>query len=310
MTALLAQLIASLVTFRPKTWPSHVRTLEARRRDTPIGDSGYTPRSLCNAWFAVTPLQSALAALSAIPLDLAYDEYNRSTIADFQSVLEHFDEWEGDKEEKEAQQYNEARVTGPPIEEGVLVMLTKGSPERQTGGKLMPRADGPYLVHKLTSPHNAILANPFTKALLYEGRPQATSRMILFHFPIELLVPTGSEAQDFTNLDFEARMPLQEVSALLLGDFVAYELGDAGEETVTLGVVDGIHNEQSLVIVRCVAPSGPGPWQRKIWSLAQRDGAPDKDQVSYEKLVARCELENNRLTNASVDLLRSRGVAI
>ena len=67
MTALLAQLIASLVTFRPKTWPSHVRTLEARRRDSPIGDSGYTPRSLCNAWFAVTPLQSAKTFQTHMP---------------------------------------------------------------------------------------------------------------------------------------------------------------------------------------------------------------------------------------------------
>ena len=99
-------------------------------------------------------------------------------------------------------------MAGFLIKEGVLVMLTKGSPERQTGGKLMPRADGPYLVWKLTSPHNAVLADTFTKSPLYEGRPQATSRMVLFHFPTSLIVPTSPESLDSTNLDFEARMPL------------------------------------------------------------------------------------------------------
>ena len=116
--------------------------------------------------------------------------------------------------------------------------------------------------------------------------------------------------KDPENLDFETRMPEPEVLSLLPNDFVAFETGEAGEETATLGALESLHQEQMACTVKLMSPSGPGPWQQKTWNLSQRDGSPIKEQIGFHKLIARCELENNRLTQASVDTLRSRGVAI
>ena len=121
------------------------------------------------------------------------------------------------------------------------------------------------------------------------------------------MMPVGSEINETSNLDPEMRMPLSESSALQLRGFVAFQIG---EETITLAVIDAIHLEQSLVTVRVMVPAGPGPWQGKTWSLDLKGGTPNKDQVETSKLIARVELEGNRLTTATVELLRPRGVAI
>ena len=59
-----------------------------------------------------------------------------------------------------------------------------------------------------------------------------------------------------------------------------------------------------------VAPTEPGSWQQKSWTLSQWDGAPIREHIGSHKLIARGELENSRLTQATMEILRSRGVAV
>jgi hypothetical protein len=310
MTALLSQLISEMVRLRPKTWPNHVRTLEARQRDHFIGDSGFSPRALCNAWFAVTPLQSSLQAVEAIPLDLVYDEWLRSMLTDFKDIARDFDLWESEREDKQAELYNETRVRGPTIEAGSLVLLAKGNSERASGGKLLPRADGPYLVKEKVGDHSVILTELGSGRSIYEGRPQATSRCIHFEFPASLVVPTDAEKLDPRSVDFVSRMPQPEIDALHPGDILAVEVGDVGDESVRMVSLEVMHANQSLCTTRGMVAAGPGPWHHRTWALEMKDGATVQEQHALERLISRVELEGNRLSSASVDLLRSRGVSI
>ena len=69
----------------------------------PSSPAGWTPRSSANAWFAVTPLQSALSAVAATPADLPYEEHNADMIKDYQGILKDFDGWDEEEEAKRAQ---------------------------------------------------------------------------------------------------------------------------------------------------------------------------------------------------------------
>lgn len=310
MTALLSQLVRDLVASRPRTWPKHIRLLEARQRDHFLGASGVTPRALCNAWYGVTPLQSSLAALDSTPLDLIHDDWLKEKLRDHQQLNREFDTWEAELEEQNADRYNEQKVRGPPVQVGTLVLLVKGNPELTTGRKLLPKADGPYLVLEKPSEHQVVLGELGTKVPIYGGRPQSTSRCIHFHFPASLVMPTSAEQLDPTQLEFEFRMPDSEVAELIVGDMIAVEVGGLGAEEVRLGLLDAVHQGQGLVSLRGMVASGPGPWHQRLWSLELRDGAAVLEQHAVGKLISRVGMEANRLTPGSVESSRQRGVGI
>ena len=56
-----------------------------------------------------------------------------------------------------------------------MVMLSKGDPEKLTGGKLMPRADGPYVILEARGAHNVVLGDPKTKEPILGGKAQTTA---------------------------------------------------------------------------------------------------------------------------------------
>ncbi len=105
-------------------------------------------------------------------------------------------------------------------------------------------------------------------------------------------------------------MSKQEVESLEVGDSVAVEVGDAGEGEVSLGVLESKHEAQASVVCKNLAASGPGPWIAKIWGLEHRGGAVVKTHHPLDRIIARVEMQNNRLSPGSVELLRSRGVGI
>ena len=123
-------------------------------------------------------------------------------------------------------------------------------------------------------------------------------------------MPTADEQSISNNLDFETSMPGSEINSLQSSDFLAYETGEIGKDTSILGAVESVHPEQEVCTVKVMAPTGPEPSQQKPWTLSQRDGATTREQIRFHKLTVRCELENNRLTQDPIDVLRSRGATI
>ena len=307
MTAMLSTLLQSMVKERPKDWPNHVRTLEARIRDRPIGTSGCTPRSIVSGWFNVTPLQSALSLVREIPPDLPFSDWVRDLVADHIRLADSWDVWRAEQDAKEEEAFNEREVRGRNFQVGELVLLQKGSLERRAGGKLLPRADGPYLVVEKPNEHTAVLGDPFTKTPVLEGRGQAVSRLIRFNFPVELLSPTEEERKDTEQLTATIQtLGDEEAARLVEGDIVAYVVGDQAG----LLVVDETHKEQALVSGRKLAPTGPGSWSQRTWQIEQRGGSAVRGQEAYRDLLCLVELEEGKLTPASVESLRSSGVVL
>jgi len=313
MTALLAMLVERLVQTRPDTWPEHLRTLECRCRDKTIGKSGFTPRSLVAGWFGVTPLQSALAMIGEIPSDLPYDEWVRNLVADHQELATAWDEWRAEAEAKEDEYYNERMVCGRQIEVGELVLLQKAETERRAGGKLLEKADGPYEVVKKPSPHTAMLAEPYSKEVVLEGRPMPVARLIRWAFPKELPKPTAAELES-GDADYARRMTRAEILLLQPNDLVcaAVEDKDAdGDDCATVVMVDAVHMEQERVSGRRMEPQGTGPWAQRLWALARNaDGSDGVTQVPFKDLLAQVELEAGHLTGASAEMLKKVGVIL
>ena len=123
-------------------------------------------------------MQSALALIEEIPPDLPYNEWVRELISDHQELAHMWDEWSAEVEAKEEEYYNERQVRGAQAKVGDLVLLQKAETERRAGGKLLPRADGPYEVATKPSEHTVTLTCPFTHRPVLEGRSQPVARCI------------------------------------------------------------------------------------------------------------------------------------
>ncbi len=89
----------------------------------------------------------------------------------------------------------------------------------------MPRADRPYIILKMPSEHTAVLGSVPDRKPAYGGPPQNTSRLILFHFPSSLVVPTESERENLEEVEFQDRMNAAERADLVAGMVVAIEAG-------------------------------------------------------------------------------------
>lgn len=304
MTALMAMLLQSVVAKMASKWPQHTRTLEARIRDKPLGGSGLTPRAIANAWFATTPLQSALGAVEEIPRDLPYHEFLVSLVADFHVLNEEWQSWELEADRKAEEWYNEQKRSGRGFKEGELVLLAKGELERKAGGKLLPRADGPYAIATLPSEHVATLEDPFSKRPVYDGRPQSTSRLVHFMFPRAALVPTDSERRDAELVEFGEVMPAGEAELLQEKDVVAVKDGDSA----FLIVVDSNHNAQREVTGRRLTATGSGAWAGRVWVVDPTVAETGLSREKYEDLLCVVELENARLTPGSIETMRKKAI--
>jgi hypothetical protein len=274
-----------------------------------LGDSGVTPRALVCGWFAITPLMSSLAAVNEIPADLPHEEFNRALVRDVQEISKVFDEWEAEEHERMEAWYNEEKRAAPKVNVGDLVLLAKGNPEKLTGGKLMPRADGPYEVKQMPNSHTVVLVDPESGKLILEGRPQTTARCILFRFPKHLLVPLRGRDEEGDS-EYKLTMSDEDISVLQIGDLVSYIVDDDGDEHVGLLLIEGLHLAQHQVTGRELEAPGPGAWSQRTWAITLENGVPKRGMVPYAKVLAKVELENNRLTGGSLETLRARGVAV
>jgi transposase InsO family protein len=309
MSALLSILINSLVEARPENWPDHLRTLECRCRDKVIGRSGCTPRGLVNGWFNVTSLQSALALVEEIPPDLPHDEFVRELIKDHQDLAQRWDEWRADEEAKEEAYYNEKQVRGHQVKVGDLVMLAKGETERRAGGKLPPKADGPFEVASKPNEHTVTLKRPQTGEPVLGGRPMPASRIILFRFPKELMQPVGAEERAEAEEGL-TRMREAEAALLQVNDVVCYETSLADGTGAALLIVDAVHGEQKAVSGRKLRAVGQGPWKERVWQVDAGAEALERGQVGFADLLCRVELENSKLSGGSVEAMRNSGVVL
>jgi len=305
MTALLSIMIQGLVISRPQEWDLHLRTLECRLRDKRIGKSGVTPRAIIAGWFSVTPLQSALGMVEQIPADMPINQFVRDLVRDHQEIAERWEEWRQQCEEKEKEQYNEREARGRSIEVGELVLLQKGEIERNAGGKTLPKADGPYEVLSKPSDRTAVLGDPFSKAPILDGRSQTVARLVRFEFPKSLLQPTKKEKEEE---GIGARYSMSEAESKLLqpNDVVVHEEG----EDAALLVVDFVHQEQKHVTGRKLTASGPGAWSQRVWKVEVTADSTVRGQVTFAQLLCRVELEQNKLTAGSLELMKKTGVIV
>ena len=147
----------------------------------------------------------------------------------------------------------------------------------------------------------------FAKTAVLEGRGQAVSRLIRFNFPVELLSPTEEERKDPEQLAATIQtLGSEEAARLVEGDIVAYSVGDQAG----LLVVDETHEEQALVSGRKLVPIGLGAGPQKSWQIEQRGGGAVRSQEAYHDLLCLVELEEGKLTPASVETLRGSGVVL
>ena len=275
-----------------------------------MGDSGITPRSLVNGWYSITPLMSALAAATQIPADLPYEEHVKGLLADTIEICSEFDRWEADERDRMEAWYNEGRrATRLKFKKGDLILLAKGNPERLTGGKLMPQADGPYEITEMKGEHNATLVHSISGEKILEGRPQTTARFVYFGFPKELIVPQPGLDKP-AEYEFGSGMSEEELQNIFPGDVVAYVIEKEGEELVGLLLCEGKQEAQKMMSGKDLVAPGPGSWGQRIWQLQTDEGVERRNQISYSDLLCRIELQNNRLANGSLDALRTKGVAV
>ena len=312
LTALLAILIQNLVESRPDTWTDHVRTLECRCRDKIIGKSGCTPRSIIAGWFNVTPLQSALSLLEEIPPDLPFSDWVRQLVSGHQTLSQQWEEWTAECDAKEEEYYNERNVRGQQIKVGELVLLQKAEGERRSGGKLLPRADGPYQVLSRPSEHTATLGDPWTAAPILEGRTMPVARCIRFDFPRELLQPAAAEMGDAEQVENGLRLSESEFGLLQQNEVVCYGVDGDDEEgtSAALVIVDMVHPEQQRVSGRRLKAQGSGPWRERLWQVDAAQGEGSTVHLPKTDLLCVVELQDAKLTAGSIEAMRKVGVVL
>lgn len=261
-------------------------------------------------WYNVTSLQSALALVEEVPPDLPFDEFCRELVKDHLDLAQKWETWREEVEAMEEQYYNERHVRGKQVFVGDLVLLQKGSGERSSGGKLLPRADGPYEVDVKPSDHTAKLKTPRGGTPVLEGRPQPMARIIPFAFPKALMQPAGSELQDKEMT--ETTMVMTEAQILLLqaNDVVCYAAEDSEGPGAGLIIVDAVHSEQQRVSGRKLKAQGPGPWKDRVWQVEVVAETAEKAHLPFADLLCQVELEGAKLTQGSHEAMRKSGVVL
>ena len=102
-------------------------------------------------------------------------------------------------------------------------------------------------------------------------------------------------------------MSAKEATKLGDGNVAAYA---SGSDLVGLLVVDATHPEHAFVSGRGLVPTEQGSCSQRRWAVDVRQGAAVRGQEAYKDLLCLVELEDGRLTPASMEALRGVGVVL
>ena len=200
------------------------------------------------------------------------------------------------QEQKANQLYNETRTRGKTIREGDLVMLLKGYQENEQAlaTKLLPKAEGPYLVLEMPTPQNVILGHPGNKQPIDRCKNHSTiaaDRCVFFPVKLEHLV------EEPRSPEFSALEKLQPNQVLAL---------NTQHQDVYLGVICSNFPERACVLIKPMTPENrtARQFKDKVWKETTTTLL-----VGYVQCLGVVELnEARQLTDESCEQLRILGV--
>ena len=295
--AYLAILIEAYARSNPRKWPLYIRHLEHRLRHKTIVDD-ITPFSAVHGFKGSSALKSALGALTEIPSDIIWADWLRQIVDETKIIMSTLSEHWATQAAQRSRRHGEKKPE-PSFAEGELVLMTKPFYEKGTG-VILPQCDGPFSIHRMPTPHTALLLDALTGEPAVEGKAFSVARLIKFRFPKEWAGAEGAELRDGANLP-----------QVKVGEFVCVSPKTSQFSRIHVARIDRIYREQGLLDVTLYwVPPGnrTGPWQARRWAVWSEQGAIKKEVVNQEELVCRVELKEEALTQQSLEALTACGV--
>jgi hypothetical protein len=206
-------MVESLARAAPRKWPKFIRWIEhkLRHKTIPLPDGkSTTPYACIHGFFGSSTLQTSLAALDDIPLDLVVHPWLEEIVTESRRVSDAL-ATKADAVAKARSQKQKEGKTFVRFSAGQMVLLQKPFYEKGQG-LILPQCDGPYLVARVHNDHTVILADPLPGASYLGGQRVSTMRLVHFHYPFEALGDHFDEAAEAPALPLAAH------------DFVCIEL--------------------------------------------------------------------------------------
>ena len=295
----LAILVDTYVRSNPRKWPTYLRFVEHKLRHKTLV-TGVSPYSAIHGFLGSSALSTALGAIEEMPEDMIWADWLHAIVSETKTIAATLSEHWATEAATRARRHAETKPE-PDFVEGELVLLSKAFFEKGVGA-ILPQCDGPFTVCRLPTTHTALLTDTLTGEPIFDGRPVSVARLIRFHFPVDWGGPEAAEVSPEQN----------RVRELRRGSFCAVSPRTSQYSRIHVARVERIFVDQNQAEVTLFwVPPGcrTGPWQARRWGIwHDDDGVARKEIISEDELICPVELNEDALTQESLERLTLNGV--
>ena len=292
----LAILIDAFARANPRSWPLFTRYLESKARHRKMASLNITPYMAWHGFSGVSELASALVSFEEIPEGLIHSEWLSGIQEEAKKISAALENHWKDDAAARARKMAES-ATPPPFCIGDLVLCAKPFYERGVG-MILPQADGPFIITKILGDHTCTLKDAVSGEIFQKGSRVSLARLIAFKYPVDSLEEEVA--------DMKAGVA---VADLRPQDLVAVDV--LGHTWVASVIRTFVAQGQAQVNLFSVPTDQRyGPWNRRKWALMSEHGMPVIEIVTESELLCKVELQDDALTDASLEALAAAGVPV